>query len=150
MSLEEKVYSDYIIALKAKDRKKSSFLSFLRSELKNQAINLKKQSLEDNEVLEVFKKQKKRLQDAKESMAGSGRDDLIEDLQQELQTICEYLPKPLDDSELVTIVEEIILSIGASSIKDMGRVMKEILSKVGVRADSKKVSILVKDRLSSN
>jgi len=147
--LEDKIYQAYTSALKAKDRKKSEFLSFIRADIKNQAINLKKEKLEDAEVLAVLKKAQKKLQDAKENIAKSGRQDLIEDLEQELAILSEYLPKPLGEAELTEIVTTVISELEASSMKDMGKVMKEVLSRVGVRADSKAVSNLVKSKLSS-
>ncbi len=149
MSLEEKIYQDYLQALKSKDKIKLTFLSFLRSELKNQAISLKKKALDDDEVLGGLKKQQKRLQDSKESIASSGRQDLIENLDKELNILQQYLPQPLSEQELTTIINEVIASTGAVSMKDMGKVMKEVISKVGVRADSRKVSALVKEKLSN-
>ena len=148
--LEEKIYQDYVAALKAKDKHKTDFLSLIRAELKNHAINLKKEKLEDDEVLAVLKKQQKRLQDAKESIASSQRQDLIDNIEQELAIVSEYLPEPLQEEELAKIIDSVIAETGASSMKDMGRVMKEVLAKVGAQADSKKVSQLVKDKLSSS
>ena len=149
MLLEDKIYQDYVTALKAKDKAKTGFLSFVRADLKNRAIELKKDKLDDSEVLAVLKKQQKRLQDSKESITASGRTELIQGLEQELALLAEYLPKPLADEELAKIVKDTISDLGAASMKDMGKVMKEILAKVGVRADSKKVSSLVKECLSS-
>ena len=148
--LEEKIYQAYIQALKAKNRPNSEFLSLIRSELKNQAINLKKEKLPDNEVLAILKKQQKKLTEAKEMMASSGRDDLLKDLERELAILNKYLPEPLSDQELAKIVTETIAELGASTIKNMGKVMKEVLAKVGAAADSKKVSNLVREKLSSN
>jgi uncharacterized protein YqeY len=146
--LSDRIQKDYIDALKAKNKHKVDFLSFIRAEIKNSAIDLRKEKLDDNEVLTVIKKQKKRLQDSKESFTSSGRTDLIESLEKELNILDEYLPKPLEDSELTQIIEAIIAETNASSMKDMGKVMKEVLAKVGVRADSKKVSEIVKGKLS--
>ena len=75
--------------------------------------------------------------------------DLIEALEKELEILNQYLPQPLSDDQVLAIIDEAISSTGASSIKDMGRVMKEVLAKVGVKADSKKVSNLVREKLSS-
>jgi uncharacterized protein YqeY len=147
--LEEKIYKNYVEALKAKDRHKTDFLSLIRAELKNQAIDLKKEKLEDEEVLAVLKKQQKRLQDAKECISSSPRQDLIQNLERELNILSEYLPEPLCEEELIKIIEEAISQTSASSMKDMGKVMKEVLAKVGARADSKAVSQLVKSKLSS-
>ena len=147
--LEDKIYNDYVQALKSREKDKSVFLSLLRSEFKNQAIELKKDKLSDPEALTVLKKQQKRLLDAKESIIASKRTDLIEGLESELKILSSYLPEPLSDSKVLEIIDEIISSTGACSIKDMGKVMKEVLAKVGVSADSKKVSSLVKEKLTS-
>jgi len=147
--LEEKIYNDYVSALRAKNRQKTDFLSLIRSELKNQSIDLKKEKLKDEEVLPIIKKLQKRLLDSKENIIKSQRKDLIQNLEKELNILEEYLPKPLEDSELLQIIQDIIAKTGASSMKDMGKVMKEVLDTVGVRADSKKVSSIVKDKLTS-
>tara|TARA_B100000315_G_C14471305_1_gene538478 strand:+ start:375 stop:824 length:450 start_codon:yes stop_codon:yes gene_type:complete len=149
MSLEEKIYSDFIQARKAKETHKIEFLSLVRSDLKNEAINSKKEKLDDDQVLAILKKQQKRLLDAKEVISSSERKDLIEALEKELEILNQYLPQPLSDDQVLAIIDEAISSTGASSIKDMGRVMKEVLAKVGVKADSKKVSNLVREKLSS-
>lgn len=147
--LEDKIYQDYVEALKSRNKSKSEFLSFIRSELKNEAINLKVEKLDDAQALIVLKKQQKRLLDTKDAIVSSQRSDLLQNIEQESNILNQYLPKPLKDAELLQIVEEVISKTKASSIKDMGRVMKEVLTQVGVKADSKKVSSLVKEKLSS-
>lgn len=148
MTLEEKIYQDYVAALKAKDKPRVEFLSFIRAELKNYAIDLKKKQLDDQEALSVLKKQRKRLLDSKDSFSSSGREDLLSALEKELALLDSYLPQLLADNELIQIIETVISQIQASSLKDMGRVMKEVISQVGVRADSAKVSQIVKSKLS--
>lgn len=145
--LEEKIYKDYLSALKERNKHRINFLSFIRSELKNQAFNLKKDKLEDAEALAVLSKQKKRLDESRESMASSNRADLLGDIDKEIILINEYLPRPLDNNEVIMIVEKIIKEASASSMKDMGRVMKEAMAEIGVRADSKTVSDLVRNKL---
>lgn len=145
--IEDKIYQDYTQALKAKDRSKIDFLSLVRADIKNQAIDLRKEKLEDGEVLAVLKKAQKKLQDAKEIIAKSERNDLLADIEKELTILAEYLPKPLEEAKILEIVSTVINELSASSIKDMGKVMKEVLARVGVRADSKKVSNLVKEKL---
>ncbi|MDP8290400.1 MAG: GatB/YqeY domain-containing protein [Candidatus Susulua stagnicola] len=147
--LENKIYQDYTQALRDKNRQKIDFLSLIRSDIKNQAISLRKNKLEDTEVLSVLKKAQKKLQDAKESIVKAERTDLLEDIEKELIILSEYLPKPLAENELIEIIDTTINKISASSIKDMGQVMKEVLAKTGVRADSKTVSNLVKTKLST-
>jgi uncharacterized protein YqeY len=147
--LEDKIYKDYVEALKNRNRDKSDFLSFVRSELKNSAINLRKDKLEDNETLDILKRIKKRLEEAKESVGSSGRTDFLEKTEKEIGILNEYLPKPLEENEILAIIERVISDVGASSLKDMGKVMKEVMAQVGAKADSKAVSDLVKRKLSS-
>lgn len=150
MMLTEKIYKDYIEAFKARNRDKADFLSFVRAELQNLTISAKKDKLEDSETLGVLQKLKKRLEEAKESVIKSGKNDFIEKTEKEIAILAEYLPKALSEVELTSIINEVTLSVGATSLKDMGKVMKEVLARVGAQADSKTVSDLVKKRLSSN
>ena len=147
--LEERIHNDYIAALKSKNKHKSGFLSFIRADLKNKAIDLKKEKLDDDEVLLVLQKQKKRLEDTKESIEKSGRTELLEEVNLEFSILSEYLPKALSESELTAIIDEVITSTNASSMKDMGAVMKEVRTRVGARAEAKKISDLVKQKLTS-
>lgn len=148
--LEKQIYFDYLEALKSRNKNKISYLSFIRSELKNHAINFKKSKLDDSEVLIILRKLQKNLFDTTASIAPNTRQDLLNDLEKELQILNQYLPKPLDDSELLKIINQVITDINASSMKDMGKVMKEVLSIVGLKADSKKLSSFVKDKLMSH
>ena len=147
--LEDKIYQDYIEALKQKDKFKADFLSFIRAELKNAAIELRKDTLSDDEVLKVLQKQRKRLEDTKESVEKALREDLRESVERELAFLSEYLPQPLSEEETERIIQEVIGDTGASSMKDMGKVMKEVLQKTAGRVDPKKVSQIVKNKLSS-
>ena len=149
MSLEQKIQSDYVAAMKAKDQHRAQFLSFVRAEIKNAAIDLKKrEGLDDEDVVAVLKKQKKRLEDAREQMVSAGRQDLVTSTEREIALVDEYLPQPLTDEELSGIIETCIRATGASSMKDMGSLMKAVLAECGARADNKKVSEMVRSRLS--
>jgi uncharacterized protein YqeY len=147
MTLEEKIYKDYIEAFKARNREKADFLSFVRAELKNLAISAKKDKLEDNEALTVLQKLKKRLEEAKEAVAKADKKDFLEKTEKEITILAEYLPKALSEEELKIIVNEAVANTAASSLRDMGKVMKEVLARVGAQADSKTVSELVKQKL---
>jgi|GEM_PF-173235 len=146
--LEEKIYADYLSALKNRDKHQIEFLSFIRSELKNMAIQLRKDKLTDEEVISVLHKQKKRLEEVKETISLSGKEEFMDKIEKELELIYRYIPKPLSEEELLEIIDKKISELQALSLKDMGRVMKEVLAEVGVRADSKKVADLVKNKLS--
>jgi len=146
--LEDTIYKDYVAALKSADKLKSQFLSFLRAHFKNAAIGLKKDKLEDNEVLVVLKKTQKSLREEKEGGVSAGKPEIIEKAEKEMAILSNYLPQPLGEDRLREIIEEVIAETGAASMKDMGSVMKSVLAKVGVRADAKHLSRLVKAKLS--
>jgi len=146
--LEEKILNDYKQAMKSKDKIKSSILSFLRSNLMNQGIKLKKKSLEDNEVISVIKKLVKQHQDSIEQFKQGSREDLVAKETQELEILKSYLPPELSPDEIKKIIDEVVSQTQAKGPKDMGRVMKEVMTKVASQAEGKVVSDLVRQRLS--
>ena len=148
MSLEEKISADYIQAMKARDQVKSSTLSFLRSQIKYVMIEQRTEKVEDPDVFAVIKKQIKQRQDSIAQFEQGGRRDLAEKEKAELLILKSYLPAEMSAQAIQTIIEGVIKESGASSIKDMGKVMKEVLPKVAGRADNKQVSDLVKEKLS--
>jgi len=148
--LEEKIFNDYKEAMKSKDELKSSALSFLRAAMINVAMEKKKKALEDNDVITVIRKQIKERQDSIEQFTKGGRQDLADKEARELQILKVYLPPELSSDEIKRIIEEAVLSTGAATIKDMGKVMKEVSAKIAGKADGKLVSDLVKERLSKS
>ncbi|MBI3990517.1 MAG: GatB/YqeY domain-containing protein [Candidatus Omnitrophica bacterium] len=148
MMLEEKIFNDYKEAMKAKDALKSSVLSYLRAAMINVAIEKKKKSLDDTDAIVVIKKQVKQRQDSIEQFQKGNRPDLADKEIKELAILKGYLPEELSPDEIKKIIEEAVSLVGASGIKDMGRVMKEVAAKIAGRADGKLVSDLVKERLS--
>ena len=148
--LEDKILEDYKNALKNNDKEKASTLSFLRSQLKNVAIDKKKDKLEDGDVIVVIKKQIKQRQDSIENFKTGNRLDLADKEQNELNILKSYLPEELSKEELERIIGEIVKDTGASSMKDMGKVMKELTPRIAGKADNKLVSELVRKRLMPN
>jgi len=147
--LVETINGDYIKAMKDKDSLRSSTLSFLRAQLKNSMIEKKVQELEDNEVIIIIKKQIKQRQDSIEQFEKGDRLELAEKEKKELLILKSYLPEEMPESELKTIVVAAIQEVGASSMKEMGQVMKIVQEKVAGRADNKLVSQLVKNQLTN-
>lgn len=145
--LEEKILQDYKAAMLAKDKIKSSTLSFLRADFNNYAIDKRKKKLEDSDVIAVIKAQIKKHQDSVEQFKKGNRLELAEKEQKELEILKSYLPKQLSEDEIKKVIAEVVASVGAAGIKDMGKVMKEVLAKVGDKADNKTVSELVKQKL---
>lgn len=147
--LEEKIFSDYQKALKEKDNLKVSVLRFLRAQMMNLKIE-KKRNLEDSEVISLIRKQIKNSQEAIEEYKKANRQDLVEKETKELEILNAYLPPALSEDEAIRIIEEVISQESAVGLKDMGKVMKVVLEKISGRMDSKRVSELVKEKLSLN
>ena len=149
--LEEKIMQDYKQAMKDKDSLRSSALSFLRAALKNCSIEKRKDRLSDSEVISVLKKQVKQRRDSIEQFRKGRRDDLVEKEERELEILKSYLPEEMSEQELATLIDEVIGSLGGDvSIKDMGRVMKEIMSRAAASVDGRLASDMVRERLLKN
>ena len=148
MSLESKIVQDYIQAMKARDSGRSSCLSFLRAQIKNFKIDKRQEKAEDADVIGVLKKQVKQRQDSITQFTAGNRTDLAAKEEAELTIIKTYLPAEMSEADLGAVIDEIIKNTGATSIKDMGRVMKDVLAKVSDRASNQTVGAMVKERLS--
>jgi hypothetical protein len=145
----DQIYKDYIAARKEKNQKKSQFLGYIRSELANRAKELKQEKLKDPEALRILKKQEKKLKEAKESSKASQREDIKKELEIELETLSQYLPEQLSLEKTEAVIDEIISKAQASSISDMGKVMKKVLAKIGAQSNPKEISEIVRKKLSS-
>ena len=148
MSLEEKIGQDYVLAMKARDSFTSSVMSFLRAQIKNIKVDRRLESVSDEDVITVIKKQVKQRQDSISQFKAGNRLDLAEKEEKELVLLKNYLPAEVSTEELKKIVEEVVLASNATSIKDMGRVMKDVLGRLAGQADNQTVGALVKERLS--
>lgn len=105
-------------------------------------------SLEDNQIIEIIAKESKKRKDSLEDYEKSGREDLIAQVKEEIEILSEYLPKQLSEEELEQIIKEIIQQENATSMKDMGKVMKSAKEKIGARSDGKTINEIVKRLLS--
>ena len=103
--------------------------------------------LSDEQITEIIAKESKKRKDSLTDYEKSGREDLIKEIKQEIEILSEYLPKPLTREEIEKIVKEIITATGATSMKDMGMVMKEAKAKIGPAADGKSINEVVKELL---
>ncbi len=147
--LDEKVFNDYKEAMKARDSLRSSVLSFLRADMLNLATTKKKDKLDDAEIVTVIKKQIKQRQDSIEQFTKGGRIEMADKEKKELDILKNYLPPELSVEEIKQLIEEVIIAIGASGVKDMGRLMKELTIKIAGKADGRLLSDLVKQRLNT-
>ena len=145
-TLLKKLQDEMKKALKSKNTLKLSVIRMLISEIKKEQID-KKKELSDEEILKIIQRYAKQRREAIEQYKKAGRQDLVEKEEKELNIVLEFLPKQLTEEEINKIVEETIKEIGASSIKDMGKVMKAVMEKVKGRADGSIVSKIVKAKL---
>jgi len=147
MLLEEKIGQDYVQAMKARDSFASSVLSFLRAAIKQIKVDRRLEIVPDEEVIAVVKKQVKQRLDSINQFKAGAREDLAEKEEKELVILKKYLPAEMSLDQLKAIVDEVIKSSGAMSVKDMGKVMKEVLARAAGGADNQTVGALVKERL---
>ncbi len=145
----EKINEDLKNALKSKDDVQVSCLRMLKSAFKYAAIQKKKDSLDESEVIEIIQKQIKQRKDSAEAYKNANRTDLLQKEEQEIKILSVYLPSALSDDELKKLVEEAVAKTGASSKADMGKVMKEVMASAQGRADGSRISQLVSARLAS-
>jgi uncharacterized protein YqeY len=146
MSLLERVQADVTAALKAGDRERTGALRLIASEL--QKAHKDAAGSEADEVAVLQRERKRRLESA-DAYREAGRDDLATTEQGEADLIADYLPEQLSDEELAAIVGDAVAESGASSPKEMGRVMSMVMPRVQGRADGKRVSALVKEKLTA-
>ena len=140
MSLKEKILEDLKSSLKNKEELKVSVLRFLLSAIKNKEKELKKESLEDGEVMEIIRKQVKQREEAIELYKKGGRKELVEKETKEKEILLSYLPQQIRGRELEELVEKIIKEMGVTSRKEMGKVMGRLMNEYRGRVEGKEAS----------
>lgn len=146
MSLKETLLQDMKDAMKEKNTIRKNTIQLVRSGVL-QIEKDKQIELDDDGVFDVIVKELKKRRDSLPEFEKSGRTDLIEDLNKEIDILMAYLPEQLSDEDVEKIIKEAIQQVGAVSMKDMGKVMSAVTPKLKGRADTKKVSELVKQNL---
>ena len=144
--LKDQLLQDLKDAMRDKDDLKKDTVQMIRAAI----LQIEKDSgekLEDDKIMDVIAKEAKKRKDAAADFEKSGRQDLIDRNNTELEIISSYLPKALSKEEIVDIVKAVIEEVGATSIKDMGSVMKGAKEKIGVRADGKTINDVVRELL---
>ena len=148
--LYDTIMTDMKEAMKLHDKETLSTLRFLKSAIDLFKINNKMDRTEspsDDTVIEVVSKQVKTHKESIEEFKKAGRNDLVENLLKEVQVLSKYLPEQLSEDEVRSKIDEVISSVKASSIKDMGKVMKELTPIFKGKADMKLVNTIVKEKL---
>lgn len=146
MRLVERLTDDMKQAMKNKDKLKLSVIRMVKSAIKNEEINQGKE-LSDDEVLTVLTRELKQRRDSLQEFEKAGRDDLAASSRDEMAVLMEYMPEQLGEDDIRKLVAEAIEQSGASSKKDMGKVMGVLMPKVKGRADGALVNKIVQELL---
>jgi len=152
MSLRDKINKEFNTALKSQNKTLVSTLRLVLAAIKEQDIAKrtkdKKEISNDGEITKVLRKMKKQRQDSADLYTKGGRQELSKIEEAEIKIIDSFLPKQLSDEETKKICKEIIKSLGASSLKDMGKIMGSLKQKYSDSIDFSKVNVIVKELLS--
>lgn len=146
MSLKDKLKDDLKSAMKEKDAVRKNVVQLIKAGVL-QVEKDKQITLDDEGVLDVIAKQLKQRRDSLPDYEKSGREDLVAQLKREMELLMEYLPAQLSHEELEAIVKEAVTKVGASSVKDMGKVMAEVMPKTKGRADGKEINAIARGLL---
>lgn len=146
MSLKEKLQEDLKSSMKNKDTIRKSVVTLIRAAIKQYEVD-NRVELADDAIIDIISKQLKQRKDSLAEFEKANRDDLVEETKSEIQVLEGYLPQQLSEDELEKIVIETIAEVGATSMKDMGKIMATIKPKTAGRADGRKINELVKKNL---
>lgn len=149
MSVSDQLNQDMKAAMKAKEKDRLTTIRMIKAAFQNEKI-AKGRELTPDEEITILSREKKQRMDSYEEFAKAGRDDLVKNLEKELEVVDQYLPEQLSDDEVRSIVKETIDQVGAESMKDMGKVMTNIMPKVAGAADGSKINQMVKEELSNH
>lgn len=152
MSLKDRISEEIKLAMKAKDKVRLETVRSIKKVILEKESTLRAQgqeTLTESQELEVLTQLAKQRRDSVEQYRKAGREDLAEQESQELAILEEYLPKQLSDQEVAAIIDEVIAAVGATSAKDMGKVMGAVMQQLKGRADGQKIQAIVKEKLTS-
>ena len=144
--LKEKLLEDLKVAMRDKNVIRKNTVQMVRAAI----LKIEKDTqteVDDNKIIEIIAKEQKGKKDALADFEKAGREDLIEQTKEEMKILEEYLPKQLSKEELKEEISKIIEAVGATSIKDMGIVMKEAKAIIGAAADGRTINEVVKELL---
>ena len=146
MSLIVRIEEELKTAMRARDQERTDALRLTLASLRSAEKEVQRQLKEDEE-LHVLQRERKRRVEAAEAFRGGGRDDQAAKEERELEIIQEFMPEPVEEEELERIIDDAIAETGATSLRDLGRVMADVMPQVAGRADGSVVSQLVREKL---
>jgi uncharacterized protein YqeY len=146
MSLIAHIEGELKDSMRARDSERTSALRLMLASLRSAEKELGR-PLKDDEELQVLQRERKRRLEAAEAFRTGGRDDSAAAEERELAVLEEFMPEPLSEAELERIIDDVIAETGATSLRDLGRVMADVMPQVAGRADGSTVSQLVREKL---
>lgn len=146
MTIKDKLKEDLKTAMKEKDSIRKNVVQLIKAGVL-QVEKDKQVTLDDDGVLDVIAKQLKQRRDSLPDYEKSGREDLIAQLKRETDILMEYLPAQLTEEELTELVKEAVAQTGASSVKDMGKIMAAVMPKAKGRADGREINRIARELL---
>ena len=146
MTLIAEIETELKEARLARDVERRDALALLLSSLRSAQKELQRE-LSDDEALQVLQRERKKRAEAMEAYDAAGREEQADREEFELDVIEEFMPEPLSEDDLEEIVDNVIAEVGATSIRDLGRVMADVMPQVSGRADGSTVSQLVREKL---
>jgi uncharacterized protein YqeY len=146
MSLIARIEEDLKTAMRARDQERTDALRLTLASLRSAEKEVQR-PLKEDEELHVLQRERKRRAEAAEAFRGGGREEQAAKEERELEIIQEFMPEPVDEDELERIIDDAIAETGATSLRDLGRVMADVMPQVAGRADGSVVSQLVREKL---
>ena len=146
MSLIAEIEENLQSAMRARDQVRTGTLRLTLAALRSAEKELGR-PLKEDEELQVLHRERKRRAEAADAFRAAGREEQAEDEEYELEVLEEFMPEPMSEEEIEEIIDDVISEVGATSIRDMGRVMAGVMHQVSGRADGSTVNQLVKEKL---
>lgn len=148
MTIKDRITNDLKDAMRARDQKKLGTLRLITAAIKQIEVDERIVVEDDDRILTILNKLMKQRKESIAQFQTAGRDDLVAQEQYELEIVSHYLPEPLSDDEVNTLIQQTMTALNAEKISDMGKVMAELKPLLQGRADMSKVSALIKAKLS--
>jgi uncharacterized protein len=146
MSLIARIEEELKTAMRARDQERTDALRLTLASLRSAEKEVQR-PLKEDEELHVLQRERKHRAEAAEAFRGGGREEQAAKEERELEIIQEFMPEPVDEDELERIIDDAIAETGATSLRDLGRVMADVMPQVAGRADGSVVSQLVREKL---
>jgi uncharacterized protein YqeY len=146
MSLIARMEADLTAAMKERNKERRDALRLILSSLRAAEKDLQR-PLHDDEELQVLQRERKRRLESAEAFRAAGREEQAQAEEAELAVLEEFMPEPLSEDDLERIVDDAIAEVGATSMRDLGRVMADVMPQIAGRADGSAVSQIVREKL---